>query len=115
MAYTHSECFAQSFLNEWPVISFESKLPISRDEFEKSRKIESLEQAIIAFLKANGQNAYSAREIFAEMFQRAFSPNELKDVEEIARVERVLETLMGKKSVLAGATGFPEEIYYIVP
>lgn len=97
------------------VIAFEFKLPISRAEFERGRAIEPLEPAIIAFLKANHKHTYASKEIYTALFTpKVFDPFNPKTIEEIARIERILDTLMGKNAILGRGTGSPDEIYYSV-
>ena len=91
-------------------------MPISRAEFEKGRRIESLEQAIIDFLNSNRERVYTSNEIYAELFHPpVFDPYDPKIAAEIGRIERILDTLIGKNAILARGIGVPNEIYYTVP
>ena len=62
-------------------------MPVSRKEFNKGIAKDSLEIAVLFFLRQNPDNAYDSQEL------------SLKMGVDRERVERILDTLLGKEAV----------------
>jgi len=88
-------------------------MPISRNECLEGRAIESLERAILAHLAANRQQAFTAEEIYQALYRpEVYDPYNPATQAEIARIERIMDTILGKGNAFARAVGTAEEIYY---
>jgi hypothetical protein len=93
--------------------SFRIKLPISRDEFNKlNQRLQTPEEAVLAFLTANSQLAFTAVEISMKL-----DPQSSLDDPIARRVTVILQNLLTRKTVVGRwqQTGSGPEYFYTVP
>ena len=88
-------------------------MPISRDAFKQGTSIEPLEKAVLDFLSRNYQSAYTSSEVYREVIRP--DPHTVsEDSPERARVERILDTLMGKNAIVAIHAERSGEVYFAI-
>ena len=85
-------------------------MPISKEEFDKGRKMAPVERPILTFLKLRPDSAFTAREIANRVRQHTFGINIIWDVTATMEVDRALDVLSKEAKIERKQVG--DEVYY---
>ena len=88
-------------------------MPISRDEFARGRKLDALQEGVIAYLRQNSEKAYTFNEILQAMNNREPGREETLGVINSMLLFYTIENAIHNELLVSKS--FEGERYYTVP
>ena len=88
-------------------------MPISRDEFERGRRLDALQESVVAFLRENSDKAFTFNEVLQAMNNREPGREETLGVINSMLLFYTIENAIQNELVVSKS--FEGERYYTVP